>query len=141
MSLPTWQHVEPHPESDSIEIGDHIEVLAGEHWRKCGIVEWFSMGGTMLWFWDTNLTLAGDDVKSSVVPSRIQVPATVVWQTKLPNALKYTQERGYDVRPGDVVSVAHGSEYQRKGVMRSIDFPNACLTLLSDSDYSLVSID
>ncbi|KAG1895209.1 uncharacterized protein F5891DRAFT_984416 [Suillus fuscotomentosus] len=107
-SLPTRQHFEPCPESDSIEVGDHIEVLAGEHWRKCGVVEWFSMGGTMLWFRDMNFTLAGDDVKSSVVPSRIQVPATVVRRTKLPDTLKYTQERGYDVRPGDVIDVPIG---------------------------------
>ncbi|KAG2120556.1 uncharacterized protein F5147DRAFT_766471 [Suillus discolor] len=107
-SLPMQQRFEPLPESDSIEVGDHIEVLAGEHWRKCGVVEWFSMGGTMLWFRDMNFTLAVDDVKYSVVPSRIQVPTTVVRWTKLPDTLEYTQERGYDVRPGDVIDIPIG---------------------------------
>ncbi|KAG0691716.1 hypothetical protein DFH29DRAFT_883868 [Suillus ampliporus] len=136
--LPMPQRFEPPPQSESIQVGDHIEVLAGEHWKKCGIVEWFPTGSAMLWFRDTDPMLAGDDVGTSVGPSRIRVPVAVVQRTKLPDTLKYTQERGYNVRPGDVVSVAHGSEYQRKGVVQNVDFPNACLTFLSDSDHSLV---
>ncbi|KAG1741377.1 hypothetical protein EDD22DRAFT_851700 [Suillus occidentalis] len=134
------QRFEPLPQSKSIQVGDHIEVLAGEHWKKCGIVEWFPMGSAMLWFRDTDPMLAGDDVGTSIRPFRIQVPVAVVQQTKLPDTLKYTQERGYNVRPGDVVSVARGSEYQRKGVVQNIDFPNACLTFLSDSDHSLINV-
>jgi hypothetical protein len=95
----------------------------------------------MLWFRDVNPVLAEDDVESSVGSLRIQVPVTVVRRIKLPNTIKYTKERGYDVRPGDVVSVARGPEYQRTGVVRSVDFPNARLTFLSDSDHSLVSIN
>jgi hypothetical protein len=49
------------------------------------------------------------------------------------------KEKGYDVKPGDVVRVVHGLEYQVKGVVQSVDFPKAQLTLLSESDRSLVS--
>ncbi|KAG1794535.1 uncharacterized protein HD556DRAFT_1474554 [Suillus plorans] len=139
--LPSLQHFEPPPEPESLQVGDYIEVLAGEHLKKCGIVEWIPVGGTMLWFRDANVILAGDDVESSVVPSRIYVPMTIVQRTKLSNTIKFTKERGYDIRPGDVVSVARGPEYQRKGVVQSVNFPNARLTLLSDSDHSLISLN
>lgn len=114
-------------------------MLAGEHFGKCGIVEWIPMGGTMLWFMDANPILAGDDIVSSAGSRRIQVPVTLVRRIKLPDTIKYTKEKGYDIRPGDVVSVARGPEYQRTGVVRSVDFPNARLTFLCDSDHSLVS--
>ncbi|KAG1875896.1 hypothetical protein C8R48DRAFT_768751 [Suillus tomentosus] len=135
-SLPTQQHLYSPPESESLQVGDHIEVLAGEHWKKCGIVEWIPMGETMLWFRDASPVLAGDDVESGVGLFRIQVPVTIVQRTKLPNTLRYTKDKGYDVRPGDVVCIARGPDYQSKGVVQSVDFPNARLTLLSDSDHS-----
>jgi ribosomal protein L24 len=53
--------------------------------------------------------------------------------------ITYTKEKGYDVRPGDVVSVARGPEYQAKGVVQSVDLPKARLRLLSENDQSLVS--
>ncbi|KAG2128342.1 uncharacterized protein EDB93DRAFT_1256687 [Suillus bovinus] len=138
--LPSLQHLEPLPEAESIQIRDHIEVLAGPHFKKCGIVEWIAMKGTMLWFRDANPLLVGDDVEPSVGPSRICVPATIVQRTKLPTTIIFTKERGYDVKAGDMVSVAHGPEYQRRGVVQSVDFPNACLTLLSDGDHTLVEV-
>ncbi|KAG1803418.1 uncharacterized protein BJ212DRAFT_1487019 [Suillus subaureus] len=140
LQLPVQQRFEPPPQSKSIQVGDHIEVLVGEHFKKCSIVEWFPMGSAMLWFQDMDPMLSGDDVGTSVGLLRIQVPVAVVQRTKLPDTLKYTQERGYDVRPGDVMSVAHGLEYQRKGVVQNIDFPNARLTFLSDSDHSLINV-
>ncbi|KAG1809890.1 uncharacterized protein HD556DRAFT_1302308 [Suillus plorans] len=69
--LHTLQHFEPPPEYESLQVGDHIEVLAGEHSGKCGIMEWI-LGGIMLWFRDVNPVLAGDDVESSVGSLRIQ---------------------------------------------------------------------
>jgi hypothetical protein len=51
----------------------------------------------------------------------------------------YTKEKGYDIRPGDVISVTHRPEYQAKGVIQSIDLPKARLRLLSENDQSLVS--
>jgi hypothetical protein len=57
----------------------------------------------------------------------------------LTQTIQYTRERGYDVQPGDVVNVARGPDYGAKGVVQSMDFPNACLTLLCDGDRSLVS--
>jgi len=53
--------------------------------------------------------------------------------------ITYTKEKGYDVRPGDVVSVTCGPEYQAKGVVQSVDLPKARLILLSENDQSLVS--
>jgi len=98
------------------------------------------MGGNMLWFHDASPVLARDDVGSGAGPLRIQVPVTIIQWTKLPNMLRYTKDKGYDVRPGDVVSVACRPDYQSTGVVQSINIPNARLTFLSDSDHSLISI-
>lgn len=102
-------------------------MLSGEHEGKCSIVRWLSKGGNNLWFQDGTLN--------------IPVPISVVRRTHLPHlqTLQYTKDRGYDVKPGDVVRVARGPEYQTKGVVRNVDFPNARLSLLSDIDHSLVS--
>ncbi|KAG1823064.1 hypothetical protein EV424DRAFT_1346538 [Suillus variegatus] len=126
--LPTQQLFKPPPDIESIQIGDCIEVLSGEHEGKCSIVRWLSKGGNNLWFQDGTLN--------------IPVPISVVQRMHLPHlqTLQYTKDRGYDVKPGDVVRVACGPEYQMKGVMRNVDFPNARLSLLSDIDHSLVNV-
>lgn len=136
--LPAQQNYEPPPD-ESIQVGDHIKVLAGEHMGKCGIVSWFPAGATQLWFRETNSIFIEDEADYSLRPPVIHVTATFVQRSHLPQTITYTTERGYDVRPGDVVSVARGPEYQMKGVVQSVDFPNARLTILSESDQSLVS--
>ncbi|KAG1729540.1 hypothetical protein EDD22DRAFT_853119 [Suillus occidentalis] len=137
--LPAQQHYEPPPD-ESIQVGDHIKVLAGEHMGKCGIVSWFSAGATQLWFCETNSIFIEDETKCSLGPPVIHVTATFVQRMHLPQTITYTTDRGYDVRPGDVVSVAHGPEYQTKGIVQSVDFPNAHLTILSESDQSLIDV-
>jgi hypothetical protein len=37
------------------------------------------------------------------------------------------------------LTLQHGLEYQTKGIVQQVDFPKSCLTLLSESDHSLVS--
>jgi hypothetical protein len=93
------------------------------------------MGGTDLWFQESS---TNDDDKSSGPPT-IQVPAAVVRQMNLFNTLKFTKEMGYDVKPGDVVSVARGPESGTEGVVQMVDLLNAHLTLVS-ADQLLVRI-
>lgn len=131
------QHYEPPPDK-SIQVGDPIEVLIGEHMGKCGIVSWFPVGAAQLWFRDANPVFIEEETEYSLGPPIIQVAAAFVRRTHLSQTITYTKERGYDVRPGDVVSVARGPEYQAKGIVQSVDFPKARLTLLSESDQSLV---
>ncbi|KAG1806322.1 uncharacterized protein HD556DRAFT_1302827 [Suillus plorans] len=109
-------------------MGDYIEVLIGEHIGKCGIVRWLPKGADSLWFQDGTLN--------------IPVPISFIRRTHLPHlqTLQYTKDRGYDVKPGDVVRVVRGPEYLMKGVVQSVDFPKARLTLLSDIDRLLVDI-
>ncbi|KAG0703962.1 hypothetical protein DFH29DRAFT_874067 [Suillus ampliporus] len=135
--LPTQQYFEPPPDSESIEIGDNIRVGDGPHAGKFGIVTWITSGSTHLWFRDV---CTEDDTESSGGLSSISVPTAFVQRTNLTNTLQYTKERGYDVRPGDIVSVVRGPEYQAKGFVHSVDFPNARLTLVSDGDRSLVDV-
>jgi ribosomal protein L24 len=106
---------------------------------KCGIVSWFPVGATQLWFHDLSPIFIEDEIEHSLGPPIIQVAPAFVRRTHLSQTITYTKERGYDVRPGDVVSVARGPDYQTKGVVQSVDFPKARLTLLSESDQSLVS--
>ncbi|KAG2335847.1 hypothetical protein BDR05DRAFT_953778 [Suillus weaverae] len=96
--LPTQQLFKPPPSVESIQIGDSIDVLVGEHIGKSGI--------------------------------------------RIPNlqTLQFMQDRGYNVKAGDVVKVAHGPEYSTKGVVQSVDFPNAHLTLLAETDHSPVDM-
>jgi ribosomal protein L24 len=132
--LPVQQYFEPPPDSGSIEIGDFIQVLDGEHAGKRGIVDWLSKADTKLWFRDFFTPV---DTESGL--SSISVPIAMVQRTDLTQTIQYTRERGYDVKPGDVVNVARGPDYGAKGVVQSVDFPNARLTLLCDGDRSLVS--
>ncbi|KAG1740431.1 uncharacterized protein EDB91DRAFT_1248312 [Suillus paluster] len=67
-------------------------------------------------------------------------PTVGTFPTPSSKTLQFTKERGYDVKPGDVVIVARGPEFQMKGVVQIVDFPNTCLTLISEGDYSLVNI-
>ncbi|KIK33457.1 hypothetical protein CY34DRAFT_99565, partial [Suillus luteus UH-Slu-Lm8-n1] len=111
-------------ESQRIEIGDCIEVLMGEHMGKRGVVTWFPIGGTQLWFRDESpqsLTLYY--MKYFSRPPIIQVPVAFVQRTRLAQTIKFTKEKGYDLKPGDVVRVARGPEYQTKGIVQSIDVP------------------
>ncbi|KAG1787811.1 uncharacterized protein HD556DRAFT_1448317 [Suillus plorans] len=135
--LPMHQYLEPPPESDSIEIGDHIEVLNGKHMGKRGVVDWYCKGSTNLWFRDI---LTEDSRESSSGLGIISVPVTTVQRTSLTHTIQYTKDKGYDVRPGDVVTVARGPEYQAKGVVHSVDIPNASLTILCSGDQSLLCV-
>ncbi|KAG2047192.1 hypothetical protein BDR06DRAFT_976911 [Suillus hirtellus] len=133
-NLQVQQHFEPPPDSNLIEIGDFIQVLDREHTGKCGVVDWLSKGDSNLWFRDLFTPVDKSGLSS------ISVPIAMVQWTDLMRTIQYMKERGYDVKPGDTMSVAHGLEYGAKGVVQSMDFPNARLTLLCDSDRSLVNV-
>ncbi|KAG1885840.1 uncharacterized protein F5891DRAFT_1201663 [Suillus fuscotomentosus] len=134
--LPAQQFFEP-LESDSIQIGDYIEVLEGEHMGRRGVVNWFAKGDTCLWFRDI---LTADSTEPDDTLGSILVPAGIVQRTDLRKTLQFTKDKGYDVRPGDVVTVARGLEHGAKGVVQSVDFPNARLTLLCEGDYSIITV-
>lgn len=81
-----------------------------------------------------------ESIESSGGLSSLSVPIAVVQRTDLTTTIQYTKESGYDVRPGDIVTVVHGPEYKVKGVVQSVDFPNAHLSVLCDGDHTVVSI-
>ncbi|KAG2101543.1 hypothetical protein BD769DRAFT_1393800 [Suillus cothurnatus] len=135
--LPTQQYFEPPPNSESIEIGDNIRVWNGPQAGKFGIVTWITTGSDHLLFRDI---CTEDDTEINGGLSSISVPTAFVQRTNLKQTLQYTKERGYDVRPGDTVSVVRGPEYQAKGFVHSVDYPNARLTLVCDGDRSLVTV-
>lgn len=83
----------------------------------------------MLWF----------RTRGNIKDQLIQVPAACVQRIHPFKTLRFTKEKGYDVKPGDVVTVARGPEFQTKGVVQSVDFPKARLTLISEGNRSLVS--
>ncbi|KAG2127246.1 hypothetical protein DEU56DRAFT_958827 [Suillus clintonianus] len=135
--LPTQQHFKPPSDSDTIEIGDYIQVMDGEHTGKRGIVDWCCKRESYLWFRDI---LTAHDTESSDDLSSIKVFTTMVRRTNLAQTIQFTKERGYDVRPGDAVSVARGPELGAKGIVQRVDFPNAHLILLCDGDKSLINV-
>ncbi|KAG1793683.1 uncharacterized protein HD556DRAFT_1308522 [Suillus plorans] len=111
--LPMQQLFEPPPDIESIQIGDHIEVLVGQHIGKSGIVRWFPKASNDLWFQDGSLS----------------IPVPIAAVRRIPNlqTLRYTKDRGYDVKPGDVVRVARGPEHPMKGVVFIIKIHNTSL--------------
>lgn len=88
----------------------------------------------MLWFRDVNHPLTENEFRSP----HIAVPATISQRIRLPPTLKFTKDRGYDIRPGDSISVARGPEYLATGIVQTVDFIQARLQFLSDGDQSLV---
>ncbi|KAG1758508.1 hypothetical protein EDD22DRAFT_849951 [Suillus occidentalis] len=112
--LPIQQYLKPPLESNTIEIGDYIEVLDGKHMGKHGIVDWYTKGSTYLWFLDA-LTENARETSSRL--SSISVPVAMVWRMSLTHTIQHTKDKGYDVRPGDVITVACGLDYQAKGVL------------------------
>ncbi|KAG2335280.1 hypothetical protein BDR05DRAFT_1006998 [Suillus weaverae] len=111
VELPMQPDSNPLPEPKSLQIRDKIE-------------------GEMLWFW------AGSGIKDPLV----HVPVAFVKRIWSSKTLQFTKERGYDVKPGDVVIVACGPEFQTKGVVQIGDFPNAHLTLISEGNHSLIDV-
>ncbi|KAG2135610.1 hypothetical protein BD769DRAFT_1385495 [Suillus cothurnatus] len=132
------QHVEPPCDPDSIEIGDYIQVLDGEHAGKHGIINWFPKGDTNLWFQDI---FTVNDMESSLDGLlSISVPAKMVQRTDLAQTIHFTNERGFDVRPRDTVSVACGPEFRAQGLMQHVDFLKARLSILCDGDKSIIHV-
>ncbi|KAG1763902.1 hypothetical protein EV702DRAFT_1205303 [Suillus placidus] len=121
--LPTQQHFEPPSNCDSIEIGDYIQVLDGEHTGRRGIVNWFSKGDTNLWFQD--IFTANNTEPSLTDLATISVPVAMVQWTDLAQTIAFTKEKGYDVRAGDTVSVTCRPEFGARGL------PNARLSLIN----------
>ncbi|KAG1722154.1 hypothetical protein EDB19DRAFT_1835142 [Suillus lakei] len=128
----THQYIDPPLETESIQISDYVQVLTGDSVGKSGTVEWVTSTGSMLWFRDTDTMLSSDDLTGLALPA-IQVPTSMVEHTCLPPTIKFSRDRGYDIKPGDVVSVSHGPGYCTTGVVHSVDFPNAQLTLETDN--------
>ncbi|KAG1858316.1 hypothetical protein C8R48DRAFT_775264 [Suillus tomentosus] len=135
--LPLLQVVEPPPEQDSIEVGDYVQVFEGEYLGKSGIVEWFPAGSTTLFLRDADLDVNADVMEG---PLPVQVPAAMVQRARLAPIIKYTKDRGYDVKPGDFVSVVRGPEFGTTGFVHSVDFPTAHMKIQSSSDYSLIEV-
>ncbi|KAG2136428.1 hypothetical protein DEU56DRAFT_756334 [Suillus clintonianus] len=128
---------QPLPEHESIEIGDFVEVLVGQDFGKSGTVEWVSPGGVIVWFRHSILSVTPQD---DFMPPLIEAPASSIQRTRLPATIKFTKERGYDVRPGDSVSVVRGPDYMTTGVVQRVDFVKARLLVLSEDDQSIVDV-
>jgi ribosomal protein L24 len=131
MSAP--QYVDPPEEPKTIEIGDYVTVTMGDLIGKSGLVLWAS--GEFIWLHDDADLQRSDDHATPF----LRVQASMVERTRLPATIKFTKERGYDIRPGDAVSVARGPEFRTKGVVSAVDFLKAQLTLETDGDHSFVS--
>lgn len=92
-----------------------VEVLTGPHERDSGIaIEVQRLVGT---------------VKFVVHHSsrQIEVPLTSVKFTPDPHALRFTADRGYDVRKGDHVVVVRGDFRGRSGMVYKVDLDQKTL--------------
>lgn len=135
MSAP--QYVDPPEEPKIIEIGDYVTVTVGDLVGKSGLVLWAA--GEFIWLHDDADLQRSDDRTDGATPF-LRVQASMVERTRLPATIKFTKERGYDVKPGDAVSVARGPEFRTKGVVSAVDFLKAQLTLETDGDHSFITV-
>ncbi|KAG1726609.1 hypothetical protein EDD22DRAFT_961390 [Suillus occidentalis] len=131
------QYIDPPEEPKSIEIGDYIQVTVSDLIGKGGLVLWAA--GEFIWFQDETDIQSVNDRTPDRIPF-LRVQAAVVKRMRLPGTLKFTRERGYDVRPGDVVSVACGPEFRAKGVVTAVDFLNTQLTLETEGNHALIKV-
>ncbi|KAG1780895.1 hypothetical protein EV702DRAFT_1042602 [Suillus placidus] len=115
------QYVDPPDKPKSIKIGDYITVTVGNLIGKCGLILWAT--GEFIWFQDETDLQRSDDHTAVATPS-----------------LHLTTEHGYNIRPGDVVSVAHSPKFHTKGVVTEVDFLKALLTLETEGNHSLVTV-
>ncbi|KAG2740339.1 hypothetical protein P692DRAFT_20753428 [Suillus brevipes Sb2] len=106
----------------------------GDLLGKSGLVLWAS--GEFIWLHDDADLQRSDDHATPF----LRVQASMVERTRLPATIKFTKERGYDIRPGDAVSVARGPEFRTKGVVSAVDFLKAQLTLETDGDHSFITV-
>ncbi|KAG1777244.1 hypothetical protein EV702DRAFT_1197572 [Suillus placidus] len=138
--LPTQELCEPPPDTKSLEIGDYVEVLEGHHKGKRGTVSWCSTSVLYLWpgVDSTSIMCASDS--EAPVTQMIEVPSAWAQRIYLAPTIKYTKDKGYDVRPGDFVNITRGPEYQMTGVVQSVDLLTARLALISQTDKSLINV-
>ncbi|KAG1770610.1 hypothetical protein EV702DRAFT_1049328 [Suillus placidus] len=118
----------------------YVEVLEEHHKGKHGTVSWCSTSVLYLWpgVDSTSIMCASDS--EAPVTRMIKVPSAWAQRIYLAPTIKYTKDKGYDVRPGDFVNVTRGPEYQTTGVVQSVDLLTARLALISQTDKSLINV-
>ncbi|KAH7906575.1 hypothetical protein BJ138DRAFT_1105033 [Hygrophoropsis aurantiaca] len=137
---PTLSSIMPsHPIEEKVVLrGDIVTVLYGEHQNTLGIVLEIAKvdDGIIVSF--QVLRSYGDAVGP---PSREQLTSTVL---SLPRRdldihapiglLAFSNEKGYDVRPGDEVEIARGEHLYEHGTVQGVDLSSATLTILRTRD-------
>jgi hypothetical protein len=58
--------------------------------------------------------------------------------TEAASTMKYSKDKGYDVTIGDLISVARGPHFGVQGLVHSVDFVEASLTVVSGEDGAKV---
>jgi len=118
--VPTNQR--PEENHDDVQIGDSAEVVSGPHRGFIGMVEMVSSGMA-------SLRAAAAFIPVVLASSCITVPVTSANFLPPSNALKYSAEKGYNVRSEDAVEVVQGHWIGRRGIVREIDLQKKMLAV------------
>ena len=104
----------PEDNCGDVQIGDNANVISGPYRGFVGTVELISSSTVYL---------------RTVAPAfpHIAVPVTSAIFLPPSNALRYSAEKGYNVRSGDAVEVVRGHRMGRRGIVREIDFQKKIL--------------
>jgi len=131
-SIVTPQVPSPGESSDVIQIGDTAGIVSGPHIGVSGIVETVQRTSGMICMLTYSFHSAKELSGTTVPPPRrIDVPiSSVTFQPPL-NALRFSVERGYNVKRGDSVVVVRGESRGRNGVVCKVNLDNKTLSVLT----------
>lgn len=85
----------------------------------------------MLWVHIVQPTIADNYVSGLQI---IRISTSIIQQAHITPTIKFTKDRGYNVTPGDIISIAQGPGYLMQGVVESIDLVTAHLVFRSDTN-------
>lgn len=117
--------------TDSVQVGDTAEVKSGSHEGFSGrITQVNRLAGT--------LNIIG--LHSPFRGRQVEVPLTCVDFTPDHRALRFTADRGYDVRQGDPVVVVRGDFIGKSGMVTQVNLDRKTLDVASTFNPSVCLI-
>lgn len=107
-------------EDDSVQIGDAVDVYEGSHRGERGYVtEVHQLAGTLKFVSSREETSGHQFV----------VPILVTAFKPDPRVLKYTVERGFDVRPGEDLIIMRGKHRGKRGIVSRVRLEDKSLDI------------
>lgn len=113
-------------------------VVNGPHIGLRGYIDWII--DDFVWILipcDPKDDQLDDQDFSGLNAESVCVPTSKIVSTSVPNLIKFTKERGYNVGVGDTVRVARGVYWGRQGVVRVVHWNEVRIDILFQDGSSV----